>query len=367
MDIHDNRENSYITPEELIHIHRDFWDHSLKNPIINDRYSFWRRINNMITPDKNNKDAKSPVHADWKGKEAMVIKPEMLIPERHQDFYEYDMENGDPIIYPVFNTIIPWTMVTWLPAMAGARIMVSERGQTLWPEPYIGKGWQDMEDYGVDYNYKWLEKLTEFTAYLTDKYFPSRMISLEMFSRGPGDILLSVMDNEVAFTSLFDYPEDLKKLIMQFADLHIKWSEAQLGIISSFKGGYCNQWGIWAPGKVTRIQEDFTVNLSEDHYREFIMPADSRVIEASEYQVFHTHSGKPECARWVAGIDKLKALEVTIDPVSPPFEEMIGVWKEIAEKKSLIITGTITKDQVNKILNSLDCSGLFLDIIVNDD
>ena len=355
--------------KELISLHRDFWGHKLKKPLINNKYSLWRRSTNMINlseDDNPETTSHSVLHPDWKGKDNMVIEPDMLIPERHQSFYEYD-SGDDPVIFPVFNTIIPWTLVTWLPAIAGCKIKVSEKGLTLWPEPYIRGNWFEKEDYGLNPRSDWLDKLIEFTRYLVGKYYPSRMVSLEMFSRGPGDILLSVMDNETAYMSFFDHPGKIKDLLLGFADIHIKWSHSQLEEIPELEGGYCNQWGIWAPGKVTRVQEDFTVNLSEKHYKEFIMPADEKIIEASEYQVFHTHSGSSQYAKWVAEIEGLKVLEVTIDPHSRPLEEMIEDWKKIIEKKSMIITGSLTRKQIDFIVSKLDNSGLFLDVFILDE
>lgn len=355
--------------EEIMSLHMDFWDHKLEKPIINKEYSLWRREIHMLNLDealRSSPEMIDVLHPDWKGKDNTIIKPQMLSPDRHQTFYEYDDKCDDVVVYPVFNTIIPWTMVTWLPAIAGCDIKISEKGETLWPEPYIGEGWTELEDYGIKYDYNWLEKLTEFTKYLVDKHYPTNMVSLEMFSRGPGDILLSAMDNEVAYTSMFDHPDNLKDILMDFADLHIRWSKAQLDVIPGFEGGYCNQWGIWAPGTVTRIQEDFAINLGKKHYMEFIQPADEKVIKASDYQVFHTHSGSPQYACWVANIEALKVVEVTLDPISPPLEELIPGWNKILENKSMIITGTLTRKQVDMLVSKLDVSGLFLDIVVLD-
>jgi len=353
--------------KDLISLHKDFWNHRLDKPIINNCFSFWRRQTYM----ENLTDAENPevterkvLHDDWSQKDNFIIEPDMLIPERHQTFYEYDEQRSDLIIYPVFNTIIPWTMITWLPAIAGCEIIVSKSGQTIWPKPYMKSNWFQDVNLGVKPNWSWLDKLIEFTGFLVKKYFPSQMISLEYFSRGPADLLLSTMDNETAYISFFDHPEKLKELLMKFADIHIKWSESQLKAIPSFEGGYCNQWGIWAPGKVTRIQEDFAINLSEKLYREFIIHADEKVIKASEYQVFHTHSGNPQLALWASDIEDLKVVEMTLDPVSPSLEELIPVWKKILSRKSMIITGSLIQDQVDMLVSKLDSSGLFLDIVI---
>lgn len=39
------------------------------------------------------------------------------------------------------------------------------------------------------------------------------------------------------------------------------------------------------------------------------MPSDEMIIAASEYQVFHTHSGFPEVAVFASGLKGLKVVE----------------------------------------------------------
>jgi hypothetical protein len=70
----------------------------------------------------------------------------------------------------------------------------------------------------------------------------------------------------------------------------------------------------------------------------------------------------PDYAEWISKVEGLKVVEITIDPISPPVEELIPLWKRILEKKSLIITGTLNEKQVESIVSKLDVSGLFLDI-----
>lgn len=341
---------------ELMKLHLAFWNHDLKEPIIINKYSFWRRINFLM-----NKRGRV-LHEDFvKMGEGATIEPIILKPKLHHDYYEYNEFGSDNICGLVFNTIIPWTMITWLPAIAGCELKVAVRGDTIWPMHYIKDNWFESENMGLKTNFKWLDKLLEFTDFLVDRYYPKRMVSLELFSRGPGDMLINIMGG-MAYLAMYDHPAEIKKLLLMLADIHIKWSREQLKRIPKLNNGYCNQWGIWAPGKVTRIQEDFAVNLSEKHFREFLEPAENKIIEASEFQVFHTHSGLPNYAEWISKIEGLKVVEMTIDPISPTVEELIPLWKRILERKSLIITGTLNEKQVKLIVSKLDFSGLFLDI-----
>lgn len=353
---------SGITAEEreLIDLHLDFWNHNLKNPIVN-TFSLWKRIQHMIDGSGDE------LHTDFRElADGACISPRMLKPERHHRYHEYD--TGDSrICGKVFNTIIPWTMITWLPAIAGCTLRVSKEGNTIWPEEYMGDEWWRQKDCGLVPNWDWLDKLLEFTDYLLSVHGHNRMVSLEMFSRGPGDMLINALGAERTYLGMYDHPKELLELMLKLADIHVTWSSRQLERIPRFNDGYCNQWGIWAPEGVTRIQEDFAVNISEKHFREFFVPAEQRILAASEYQIFHTHSGMPEYSRWVSTIPGLKVVEVTMDPISPPLEELIPIWKVILQRKSLVVSGTFTQRQVDTIVSKLDPSGLFLDIELVED
>jgi hypothetical protein len=336
-------------------LHLDFWNHDLQAAIVN-TFSLYKRIQRLTD------DGGEVLHRDFREMaDGASIPLNMLKPERHHRYYEYDTQESR-ICGKVFNTIIPWTMITWLPAIAGCALKVSKEGNTIWPEEYLDDEWWKQEDFGLKPNWDWLSKLLEFTDYLLSVYGHNRMVSLEMFSRGPGDLLINVLGAERSYLSMYDHPKELLELFLKLADIHVSWSSEQLKRIPRYYNGYCNQWGIWAPAQVTRIQEDFAVNISEQHFREFFIPAAQRIIAASDYQVFHTHSGIPEYSRWVSTIPDLKVVEMTIDPISPSVEELVPIWKDILSRKSLIVSGSFTQRQVDYIIANLDPSGLFLDI-----
>lgn len=100
------------------------------------------------------------------------------------------------------------------------------------------KNWYEQEDLGLKLNWEWLDKLIDFTKYLVKIHHPDNQVSLEMFSREPGDMLFSIMDNEMAYLAIHDHPEELKELLKRLAIIHIEWSEKQLEAISRLEKGY---------------------------------------------------------------------------------------------------------------------------------
>ena len=347
--------NSESLIDETIALHKRFWNRELREPIINTQFSLANRLNRLMDYGK------SVLHEDWMDKDGLLLEPEMLVPDRHQRFLEYDTPTP-PVCGPVFDTIFPWTLVPWLTGIVGCKVRVATVGQTIWPEETLGPDWFHEENMGLKPNKKWLAKLLEFTSYLVKKYHPRCAVTLEMFSRGPGDLLLNLMGTEKAYLAMYDHPDELKGLLSGLTDIHIEWAKAQLALIPRIKGGYCSHWGIWAPGTFTRIQEDFSITMSKKAFFEFLMPCAKRIVDATDYQVFNTHSGAPQLGQWLTELEGLKAVEVTLDPYGPSVTESIPFWNRILEKKPLIISAKLTEEQLKLLVSNLQPNGLVLDI-----
>jgi hypothetical protein len=342
-----------VTETTVLHAH--FWNRALKRPIINTEYSLTKRLNRLFDYDKG------ALAEDWRGRDGLVLEPGMMVPERHHRFAQYDSVHP-PVCGPVFNTVFPWSMVPWLTGLVGCEIKVSAVAQTIWPEATLGADWFSQESFGLKPNRQWLAKLLEFTSYLIAKHHPQCAVTLEMFSRGPGDLLLNVMGAERAYVEMYDHPQEVRGLLARIATLHIEWAKDQLTLIPPLAGGYCTHWGIWAPGTVTRIQEDFSINMSKKMFFDFLAPYEEKIVDAIDFHVFHTHSGSPQLAEWVAELDRLKAVEVTLDPFGPTLTELIPVWNRVLEKKPLIISATLTEPQLRLLESSLSPNGLLLDV-----
>ena len=343
--------------DQTTSLHRDFWNRRLSRPIINTDYSLANRLDRQFDYDKG------ALPDYWLDKDKLVLEPEMLVPELHHRFLEYESPTP-PVCGPVFNTVFPWTLITWLPAIAGSRLTVTVEGQTIWPQESFGPNWYEEENLGLKPNWQWLEKLTEFTAYLVKAHHPRCAVGLEMFSRGPGDILLTTMGAERAYLAVYDHPDELRILLDKFADIHIKWARAQLAVIPPLEGGYCTQWGIWAPGTVNRIQEDFCINLSKKMFFEFIIPPLEKIVKAIDYHVFHTHSGAYHMPEWLTELEGLRAIECMVDPQGPSLEELIPIWNRVLEKKPLIITAPLTEEELRMLESNLQPNGLLLDVVL---
>jgi hypothetical protein len=339
---------------ELQSLHMDFWQRKLTKPIIS-------RVCNTTAKFEAAKD----VHEYFDKKGRYPLEPYMMDPEKHQN----EPAPKNSIITEkedVFNVITPYVRVPYLPAIAGTRMIVDANAKTVWLEKSLDDDWNKQKNYGFAPNNDWLDKLLEFTTYLVKKYNSDYPVSLDFTGRGVGDMAAGLMGQENYYCCFYDCPEDMKKLFMMLADIHVKWAKSQLELIPEMDGGYCNQYGIWAPGTITRFQEDLACNISKELFYEFLYPCEMKIVEAIDYPVMHTHSGYHPLSEMALEMDGLKAIDVVLDPNATPITQLIHVWNKILEKKCLIISGKVTQKQLDMLVSRLNPCGLLLDVMLVD-
>ena len=302
---------------------------------------------------------------EWEEKEAFILQPEMLSPEKLRlEINPY--ENQPFICGPVFNAALLCYHhhILWLPAIVGCPLRVNPAGRSMWPEPIFNDNWYTKEELDIPVNERWLEKMLEVTRYLVNHADGRYVVAQDEIARGPGDLLANLLGFQNMLLGMYDYPGKIKELLSGLTEIWIMWAKAHFSVVPQFHGGYCNLYGLWAPGTSVKLQEDYAVSLSPNLYREFILPCNRKIIEAFEYQYFHIHSGFTPIAEWILEIEALKAIEVTIDFMGPSIEELMPFCKRIQKSKCLIICGIVTQHQLDLMLSELSPTGLLLDVYV---
>ena len=288
-----------------------------------------------------------------------MVKPELFQPEPVAIDGPNPRISGD-----VFNVLFPYTQIPWLPGIAGCDLFAERDANTVWVDPNLPKNWFELENFGFSPSQEWMDRLLDFTDYIVKNYSDRCVPSLDMIARGIADLALNLLGGDRYFFEFSDHPDALKRLLAPLCDLHINWAKRQMQRIPKFHGGYCNQYGLWSPGEVTRFQEDYVGCISEKTYKDFIMEYDLKVIENIEYAVLHTHSGIPQFAEWALEMEDLKVIEMYLDPETENLEERIDLWNKILDKKSLIIAGFVSNEELDLLLERLNPSGLLLDIAI---
>lgn len=308
------------------------------------------------------------LHEDFRGKEDLVLNPAMFSPEIHQPEPMLFKEEQNPhLCGSVFNILFPYPRVPWLPGFAGSRLVSSWRAQTVWVRPTIPDDWYRRENLGWTPHRDWMDRLLVFLRYIVENYGAEIIPATDLTSRGIGDLLIAVMGAERAYFAMYEHPKELKSLLGMLADIHIEWGNKQLEIIPPMRGGYCNPYGIFAPGRMTRFQEDFAGMISRNQFFEFLMPYEQKIVDSFEYAVLHTHSGVPQLAEYSLEMNGLKAIDFVLDPNAKPIEELLPLLNKVLEKLAVIVSGVITRKQLDRLVTELSPGGLLLDVAIEEE
>jgi len=256
--------------------------------------------------------------------------------------------------------------VPWMEAILGCTIRIADlEAGGMWAEPAF-TGWDELERLRVRDDNPWLVKLLQYTRALV-KNWDGNYIVTPTLMRGPIDMLRAFLGNERMGLAFYDCPYRVHELLSICAQANIVVGQAQLSLIPSFYGGYAALSGPWAPATCLRHQMDSASQISTPMYREFVRPYDEQIAKAFPYTILDLHSGGT-LRHYPAVIDipALGALSVSCDPYesAPSIAELVPVFQAIQEAKPLQVSGTITREELELLLDKLSPRGLSLHISI---
>jgi len=91
--------------------------------------------------------------------------------------------------------------------------------------------------------------------------------------------------------------------------------------------------GVWGPSFSPSPQNDHAVSVSPLVYRQAMLPADRRTIEACPSAIFHLHSPGYHQIDILLGVLNGHALEVNLEPSGPSLEKLLPTFQKVQERK----------------------------------
>ncbi len=287
--------------------------------------------------------------------EKVYITPDTIDPQRYISSGPSSAVSGD------FMRGVGPPGFCWMEAIMGCPILMSV--SSVWSEPCFSS-WDDLENMGLSPDNPWLVKLLEITRLQADKAQGCHPI-VQPLLRGPIDTAAAVLGDEQTCLAIYDYPNEFHRLLEICTDVLIKVAEARLALSPPFYDGYLSNYSIWAPGTVIRTQADNSALISPAMYRDFLLPCDERIFDSFDYPLIHLHSGGLHIVDVLLDAEKLRAIQVSLDyPAGPPFAESLPILQSINKHKPLIVTGVLTEDELNQLLETLSPRGLCLSVSV---
>lgn len=174
------------------------------------------------------------------------------------------------------------------------------------------------------------------------------------------DGLAAIRGNENLLMDLLDEPEFVKEAMEKLMEVQKKtipgFHEA---IRENNDGGSCVGWmNLWSPKRISQLQCDFSVMISPDLYKEFVLPELEGAMEWLDYGVYHL-DGQEQVRHldYILSVEGIKMIQWTAVAGQPPTSAFLPVLKKIQQRgKGLLLT--LEPWEVEKVMTELSSCGL---------
>ena len=290
------------------------------------------------------------------------LAPEDLHPEEFLADYEGVVTLWEGIQDDMIRGLAPIPPFPWLEAMLGCRVQIG--GESVWAEE---GGFEYAELDRIDFSDKnpWRGKYLEFVTTLTE-HFRNRIPVGQPILRGPSDMIAAMRGSSEMIFDLYDRPDDFRRLAERCSEFAIGLVSAQHAITGPFVGGYLiEQLGLWAPDRLSRLQEDSSALFSPDLYTALLQPWDRRMAEAFPYAAIHLHSSSLFLLDRILDVEALRCIQINKDVGNTAIAEMMPFFRMVqARQRSLLIRGALDLDDLALLRRNLSPDGLYLQIVV---
>ena len=271
-----------------------------------------------------------------------------------------------PVQDDLFRTESVFGGVPWMEAIAGCGIHAGA-GEAMWAKTALGAGFEGIEQICRTDDNLWFDKLLELTRALVDSNYGAFLIS-HTLQRGPMDMLSALMGDERMGLAFYDSADRVDFILKKATNLFLEMTRAQYDIIPPFHGGRpVWAYAVWAPGSVVRLQTDSSVQISADMYKSQVLPHERRIMSAFDYSLMDLHSGgNLRLYKVLIEEDDLNAISVTLDrhESAPGIDNLIPIFEHILSKKSLVVFGTVSREELAALVDALPASGLCIHVSI---
>ena len=331
--------------------YRKFWKReSVKRPLVGFSMKSWFPLDEFKASAAWPKDG--------------PLTPDMLKPAEFMDDQERLLREGEQVEDDILRGASPSQAVFWCCGSLGSTMRVLP-GNVVAEEQ--NAGWETALAKRLDRGAPWYKKYIEFIDVLVKRAagrFPVSHGTLV----GPLDLAVNLRGHGQTIFDLMEEPDKGARLLENMADFFIEITRDAWKRIPRFQGGcFDAQYSLWAPGLIARMQEDAVAVVSPNLYERHIKPVDAKIAREFESCFMHLHATSMFVLDKILEIDALKCLEINNDVGGPPVSWLVPYLKQAQRaKRSLLVRGSFSPDELKLMLDSLEPAGLYLYIMVSE-
>jgi hypothetical protein len=186
--------------------------------------------------------------------------------------------------------------------------------------------------------------------------------------RGVTDLAGTLRGHTQALIDCVETPERFRDLSRRCTEAFIKVLQAHYRIIKPYHGGhFIEQFSLWAPDRIVRLQEDASAVYSPNLYRNLIQENDRLIAQAFPLSLIHLHSSSLFLLDSFLEIEEIDVFQINKDAVGMSFAEMLPYLKRVQEdKRCLLIRGILTENDLKLVKENLSPAGLLLQVVADN-
>jgi len=296
--------------------------------------------------------------------ETDYLKPEHLIVEKYLSDYTKLYERSASVDDDLIKGVSPIPAIPWMEAMLGCPVEIS--GESIWGKER-NASWEELDDLALFDDNPWLQKYLEFLTALVQNAAGRYPISQPIL-RGISDMIGALRGNNQALFDTLEAPDRVKDLAVRCTDALIAVTQKQYDIIEPFHGGYLiEQFGMWSPEIIVRLQEDVSAVYSPRTYCDLIQPFDRQVADAFPSCLIHLHNSSLFLIDYFLEVEEIDVFQINRDLVGMSTREMIPYLQKVQQRnRRLLIRGPMSFEDLKLMKENLAPTGLILQIVLNN-
>jgi hypothetical protein len=158
---------------------------------------------------------------------------------------------------------------------------------TVWYTPCVEPGWREWGPLKYDPDNYWWKRHLELIRRGQQLAKGDFLINIPDIIESL-DILSAMRGPQQFCYDLIDEPEVIKEYIEQIDALYFIYYDAMYDIVKGGDGSSSfTAFHVWAPGKIAKVQCDFSVLMSPKQFREFFVPSLRQQCQKLDYSIFH--------------------------------------------------------------------------------
>lgn len=179
------------------------------------------------------------------------------------------------------------------------------------------------------------------------------------------DVMASLKGTQETLMDMIMQPDELKARLQTINDIYFKVFDQVYDIINeNGEMAFC-YFSIWGPGKVSKLQSDISIMISEDDFRTFVQPYIREQAQKIDFTLYHLDGVDAQRhLDAILEIEELNAMQWTpgINEPQGGDSRWYGLYKRILKGGKSIMANWVTLDELEPLLDNVGTEGVHINV-----